>query len=63
MKPETQARISGILFNDLERNVEELKREAMSEYDDCAAEWYVHQIERTVKAILDYLRDTHKDKV
>ena len=51
------------MFNDLTNNVESLKREATTDYDDCAADWYTHEIERTAKAILDFLRTIHKDKV
>lgn len=63
MKHETQARILITMFNDLTNNVENLKREATTDYDDCAADWYTHEIERTAKAILDFLRAIHKDKV
>lgn len=63
MKHETQARILITMFNDLTNNVESLKREATTDYDDCAADWYTREIERTAKAILDFLRTTNKNKV
>lgn len=63
MKPETQARILVTMFKDLRQNVEYLTNEARYEYDDCAAEWYTREIERTAKAILDFYRATYKDKV
>lgn len=63
MKHETKVRILITMFKDLEQNVEDLKKEASVEYDDCAAEWYTNEIERTAKTIMDFLRTINKDKV
>lgn len=63
MKPETKARILITMFNDLRQTVENLWSETAGEYDDFAADWYTQEIERTAKAILDFMRTIHKDKV
>lgn len=63
MKHETKARILLTMFNNLRQNVDNLSKEATTDYDDCAAEWYTNEIVHTTKAILDFYRAINKDKV
>lgn len=63
MKRETRATIMALLFNRLSKDIVNLMKEDTDKYDDCAAEYYVHDIERTAKAILDFLRAINKNKV
>ena len=63
MKRETIATIRAQLFYRLSEDIENLMKEDTDEYDDCAATYYVHDIERTAKSILDFMRTIHKDNV
>ena len=63
MKRETRATIMEQLFKRLGQDIDSLTKEYTGEYDDCAADYYVHDIERTAKAILDFMRTIHKDNI
>ena len=63
MKRETRATIMAQLFKRLVQDVNNLMKEDTDKYDDCAADYYTHDIERTAKAILDFMRTINKDKV
>lgn len=63
MKRETRATIMAQLFKRLGQDIDSLMKEDTEEYDDCAADYYLHDIERTAKAILDFMRTIHEDNV
>lgn len=63
MKHETRVTIMAQLFKQLRQDIDSLINEDTDNYDDCAANYYVHEIERTAKAILDFMRTIHKDNV
>ena len=63
MKRETRATIMEQLFKRLGQDIDSLVKEDGEEYDDCAADYYVHDIERTAKAILDFMRTIHRDNI
>lgn len=60
MKRETRATIMAQLFKRLGQDIDDLMKEDTDEFDDCAADYYIRDIERTAHAILDFMRDKHK---